>query len=79
MAGLCLLMTSCRSLEPADKPFVPDLCFPVFPEIERTVNPDGSWLVPAESVDRLAVYYLEITATENTYKRIKKTIEEGGE
>ena len=71
----CLLMTSCLSDRVVYKHSVPDITFPIFPALERTVNPDGSWTIPKESVDLLAEYYIQITATETTYKEIKELLE----
>ena len=71
----CLLMTSCLSDKIVYKYTVPNVSFPIFPALERTVNPDGSWTIPKESVDLLAEYYIKITATETTYKEIKELLE----
>lgn len=74
----CLLMTSCQSVKVVyvDKYVVPDITFPIFPSMERTIHADGSWTLPKESVDLLAEYYLKIKATEATYEHDKKLFEE---
>lgn len=68
-------MMSCQSDKIIQKTVVPDVVFPKFPALERTINADGSWTIPKESVDLLAEYYLKITATEKTYKELKAMYE----
>lgn len=71
----CLLMTSCPSNKVVSKTVVPEIVFPKFPVLQRTINADGSWTIPKESVDLLAEYYIEILETEKTYKEIKDLYE----
>lgn len=72
----CLPMTSCRSVSETVRTVVPDITFPVFPALERTVNDDGSWVISRESVDLLAEYYIDIQKTEKNYREIKSLLEE---
>lgn len=77
--ALCLLMTSCQSVKVVHKYIVPDIDFPKFPALDRTVNEDGSWTIPKEDIDLLAEYYIRIQETEKNYKDIKSLLEKGEE
>lgn len=77
--ALCLLMTSCQSVRVESKCVVPDIDFPEFPVLDREINSDGSWIIPKESVDDLAEYYIKIQETEKTYNDIKRMLEKGEE
>ena len=80
IAVSCLLMISCQSNRIIEyRTVLPNITFPAFPRIHRTVNEDGSWTIDKESVDLLAEYYIKISATEKTYKEIKKLLEEENE
>lgn len=72
-----LLMTSCRSVRVENKYIIPDIEFPEFPALDRTINADGSWTIPKEDIDLLAEYYIRIQETEKNYKDIKALLEEG--
>ena len=76
-AAICLLMTSCQSnnVVTVEKTVVPDIVFPIFPKIKRTVNTDGSWLIPKESADMLAEYYIQIQETEKNYEGLRELYE----
>ena len=75
IAASCLLMTSCRSNKVVTKTVVPTIDFPLFPKIERVVNPDGSWLISKKATEQLAKYYVDIQKTEKEYNRLKKLYE----
>lgn len=77
--ALPLLMTSCQSVKVEYKYIVPGIDFPDFPPLDRTINADGSWTIPRESVDDLAEYYIRIQETEKNYKDIKRMLEKGEE
>ena len=68
-----LLMISCQSnkVGTVEKVVIPEIVFPPFPRIERTVNADGSWLIPEKSVKALASYYLLISETEANYENLR--------
>lgn len=66
---------SCQSVKVEYKYIVPDIDYPIFPEIERVVHKDGSWTIPKESADLLAEYYIRIQETEKNYKEIKENYE----
>lgn len=72
-------MTSCQSVRVEHKYIVPDIDFPEFPAIEREINSDGSWIIPKESIDELAEYYIRIQETEKNYNDIKRMLEKGEE
>ena len=76
-AAICLLMTSCQSnnVVTVEKTVVPDIVFPIFPKIKRTVNSDGSWLIPKESADMLAEYYIQVQKTEKDYEKLQELYE----
>lgn len=76
---LSLLMTSCQSVRVERKYIVPDIDFPKFPALDREINADGSWTIPAQSVDALAEYYTRIQETEKNYNDIKRLLEKGEE
>ena len=72
----CLLTTSCQSGKVEYRTVVPNLVFPVFPSLERTMNADGSWTIPRESVDLLAEFYIKYSALEETYRHDKETFKD---
>ena len=72
-------MISCQSVKIEHKYIVPDIEFPQFPELDRTINEDGSWTIPKEDIDLLAKYYIRIQETEKNYNDIKRLLEKGEE
>lgn len=72
---LCLLMTSCRSVQVVYKYVVPDYNCPKFPALERIINEDGSWTIPKDSVDNLAEFYIKYSALETIIKHDKELYE----
>lgn len=68
-------MTSCQSVRVEKVYVVPDVEFPTFPALEREINEDGSWTIPKDSIDLLAIYYTKIQETEANYKEIKSLYE----
>lgn len=74
VTAMCLLMTSCLSnnVVKVERVVVPELDFPEFPKIQRTVNSDGSWLISKQSADNLADFYLRYQKTETAYESLKK-------
>ena len=73
------LITSCQSVRVEHKYIVPDIDFPNFPALDRTINADGSWTIPKEDIDALAEYYIKIQETEKNYNDIKRLLEKGEE
>ena len=67
-------MTSCRSTKVV-KTRVPLLEFPEFPILERIVNEDKSWLIPKESTDALAEFYIHYEELKNNYTMLKELYE----
>lgn len=75
---LATLLTSCVSakIEYIEKPCLPELNFPVFPELKNErLNEDGSVTVPADWVVRLAEYKIRIEETESSYNDLKALYE----
>lgn len=69
------LLMSCASgkIEYIEKPYVPEITFPVFPTLDGgNENEDGSITVPAEWVLQLAEYKIRIEETEKNYNEIKE-------
>jgi len=65
---------SCTSakIEYIEKPVVPEINFPIFPELENGVlNEDGSVTVSADWIVRLAEYKIRIEETESNYNDLK--------
>ena len=73
--ALFVLMTSCQSVRTEKIYIVPDVDFPAFPALEREIQKDGSWIIPKESIDQLAEYYIKIQETEANYKELKELYE----
>ncbi len=77
---LATLLTSCASgrAEYIEKPYVPEISFPLFPALENGVeNADGTVSVPAEWIVELAEYRIRIEETEKNYSGLKALYESG--
>jgi len=75
---LIMLLTSCISakIEYVEKPVVPEISFPIFPELKNErLNNDGSVSVPADWIVRLAEYKIRIEETESSYNDLKALYE----
>lgn len=73
---LAMLLTSCTSTEYVDRPFVPEIVFPIFPALDgEERNADGTVSVPGEWLVRLAEYRIRIEETERNYNGIKALYE----
>ena len=69
---------SCASakIEYIEKPVVPEINFPIFPELENEVlNEDESVTVSADWIVRLAEYKIRIEEIENDYNDLKALYE----
>lgn len=77
ITAICLLMTSCQSsrVVTVEKVVIPEIVFPQFPKIKRTVNADGSWVIPEESTKALSEYYLKIQKAESEYNGLREIYE----
>lgn len=65
---------SCASakIEYIEKPVMPEINFPIFPELENEVlNEDGSVTVSADWIVRLAEYKIRIEEIEKSYNDLK--------
>ena len=75
---LAMLLMGCTStkIEYIEKPYLPELNFPNFPELYDDIrNPDDSVTVPGEwiiQMDEFRIYYEE---TEKTYNELKTLYE----
>lgn len=79
---LIMPLTSCISakIEYVEKPVVPAISFPIFPELENErLNEDGSVTVPTDWIIRLAEYKIRIEETENDYNDLKALYEGNSE
>ena len=75
---LATLLMSCISArtEYVDRPFVPEIVFPIFPALDgETRNDDGTVIVPGEWIVWLAEYKIRIEETERNYNGIKALYE----
>lgn len=73
---LAMLLPSCTSAEYVERPFVPEIVFPIFPALNgETRNADGTVSVPGEWLVRLAEYRIRIEETERNYNGIKALYE----
>lgn len=73
---LATLSISCVSVEYVDRPFVPEIVFPIFPALDgEERNADGTVSVPGEWLVRLAEYRIRIEETEKNYNGIKALYE----
>ena len=71
-------LTSCISdrIEYIEKPYVPEISFPIFPELDgEKVGADGFVSVPSEWIVRLAEYKIRIEETEKNYNDLKALYE----
>lgn len=68
-----MLLTSCQSAKTyIDRPVVPELVFPVFPELSGAVrNADGTVTVSADWIVRLAEFRIRMDETEKNYNELK--------
>jgi len=71
----CLLMTSCQSVKVVYKYVVSEYNCPKFPALERTINKDGSWTIPPDSVDELTEFYIKYSTLEAIIKHDKELFE----
>ena len=77
-----MLLMGCTSakIEYIEKPVVPEINFPIFPELENEVlNEDGSVTVSADWIVRLAEYKIRIEETESNYNDLKALYEGNSE
>lgn len=70
-------MTSCLSVKAVyvDRYTVPEISFPIFPAMDRTINKDGSWTIPKDDIDSLAEFYVNYQAAVELYKHDKELYE----
>lgn len=68
-----MLLTCCQSAKTyIDRPVVPELVFPVFPELSGAVrNADGMVTVGADWIVRLAEFRIRLDETEKNYNELK--------
>ncbi len=71
---LTTLFLNCQSerIEYIEKPYIPELNFPVFPILaDAQKNIDGTVSVSGDWIMRLAEYKIRIEETEKTYNDLK--------
>lgn len=68
------LLTCCQSTKTTyiDRPVLPELVFPVFPELSGAVrNADGTVTVGVDWIVRLAEFRIRLDETEKNYNELK--------
>ncbi|MBD5437728.1 MAG: hypothetical protein HDR37_04025 [Treponema sp.] len=61
-----------------DKPYVPELVFPIFPALSGAErNGDGTVTVSEDWIVRLAEYRIRIEETEKTYGNLRSLFADG--
>lgn len=72
---------SCQSVkvEYVDKPYIPEVSFPIFPELTEYERKDGKVFVSDDWLIRLAEYKIRIEETERNYNDLKALYEERAE
>ena len=79
---LAMLLTGCTStkIEYIEKPYLPELNFPFFPELYGDVrNPDDTVTVPGEWIIQLREFQIHYEETENDYNDLKALYEGNSE
>lgn len=74
------LLTCCQSPRQVvvDRPYVPELVFPIFPALSGAVrNGDGTVTVGEDWIVRLAEYRIRIEETEKTYGDLRSLFADG--
>lgn len=69
-----MLLMSCASgkIEYIEKPVMPEVVFPAFPELDGAIrNNDGTVSVSEDWLVKLAEYKIRIEETEKNYNEIK--------
>ena len=71
------LLTNCVSpkVEYIEKPYVPEIDFPIFPAIENFERKNGRVIVSEDWIVRLAEYKIRIEETEKNYSDLKALYE----
>lgn len=79
---LATLLTGCASVktEYIEKPYLPELNFPIFPELYNDIrNPDNTVVVPGEWIIQLREFQIHYEETENDYNDLKVLYEGNSE
>lgn len=76
-----MLLMSCQTTktEYIEKPFIPEITFPVFPVLTEYERKDGKVIVSEDWIVRLAEYKIYIEETKKDYNDLKALYEGGDE
>lgn len=75
---LAMLSMSCvtTKIEYIEKPYVPEITFPIFPALPNYERKDGNVVVSEDWIVRLADYKIRIEETERNYNDLKALYDE---
>lgn len=78
---LAMLSMSCvtTKIEYIEKPYVPEITFPIFPALPNYERKDGNVVVSEDWIVRLAEYKIRIEETERNYNDLKELYESDSE
>lgn len=72
---LAMHLISCATTKTEVKTIVPEIVFPIFPELNEYRITDEGVIVPTEWIIRVAEYTIQIDETEKNYVQIKELYE----
>ena len=78
---LAMLFMNCATTktEYTEKPYVPEITFPIFPALPNYERKDGNVVVSEDWIVRLAEYKIRIEETERNYNDLKALYDERSE
>lgn len=78
---LAMLSMSCvtTKIEYIEKPYVPEITFPIFPALPNYERKDGNVVVSEDWIVRIAEYKIRIEETERNYNDLKELYESDSE
>jgi len=72
---LAMLLTGCVNTRYIERPYIPPLNFPEFPQLKNynyIRNPDGTVTIDGEYLIKLTEYGMYMEGTEKTYNDLRK-------